>query len=174
MSAPRTSVRVLRHLSANSYQTVQVRNLHMTGPATFSSLLTSEKTAVNLPRDLVGLRAECQKLKLPTTGTMAELTDRLTAHSLTTSPSARTFSTVTQDSKRPTTDPTTVANTRHFNTSRSLKAVNDSSTIDFAYLPDYDPDTRDSPVMRVPILPQTEVSQSTSELFTARVEKEDA
>ncbi|ORY09359.1 hypothetical protein BCR34DRAFT_568505 [Clohesyomyces aquaticus] len=44
-------------------------------------------------------------------------------------------------------------NVRHFNTSRALKAVNDTSTIDFAYLPDYDPDTRDAPILRVPILP---------------------
>jgi hypothetical protein len=49
---------------------------------------------------------------------------------------------------------------RHFNTSRSLKAVGDSSTIDFAYLPDYDPDTGDSPIIRVPILPQTVIAES--------------
>lgn len=45
--------------------------------------------------------------------------------------------------------------TRHFNTSRQLKSVNDSSTIDFAYLPDEfnlpDPETAQS--VRVPLLP---------------------
>lgn len=34
----------------------------------------------------------------------------------------------------------TSAPSRQFNTSRELKAVNDSSTIDFAYLPAFDPD----------------------------------
>lgn len=46
---------------------------------------------------------------------------------------------------------------RHFNTSRSLKAVNDSSTIDFAFLPDVDLSLE--PVrteIRVPILPHIE------------------
>jgi hypothetical protein len=46
---------------------------------------------------------------------------------------------------------------RHFNTSRSLKAVNDSSTIDFAFLPDVDSSL--GPVrseIRVPILPHIE------------------
>lgn len=46
---------------------------------------------------------------------------------------------------------------RHFNTSRSLKAVNDSSTIDFAFLPDIDLSLE--PVraeIRVPILPHIE------------------
>lgn len=43
---------------------------------------------------------------------------------------------------------------RAFNTSRSLKAVNDSSTIDFMYIPDFDPDTNTSPVeIRVPVMP---------------------
>jgi hypothetical protein len=42
---------------------------------------------------------------------------------------------------------------RHFNTSRSLKAVGDSSTIDFAYFPDFDPDIEPAPVMRIPLLP---------------------
>jgi hypothetical protein len=45
---------------------------------------------------------------------------------------------------------------RHFNTSRSLKAVKDSSTIDFAFIPDFDPDTRSAPVeMRVPVILST-------------------
>ena len=44
--------------------------------------------------------------------------------------------------------------TRHFNTSRSLKAVNDSSTIDFAYMPQFtlDPSPGESQ-LRVPLLP---------------------
>lgn len=41
---------------------------------------------------------------------------------------------------------------RHFNTSRTLKAVNDTSTIDFAYLPAVE-DGLDHSMIRVPILP---------------------
>ncbi len=46
-----------------------------------------------------------------------------------------------------------VPSARHFNTSRSLKATGDTSTIDFAYLPDLDPDVELAPVVRVPLLP---------------------
>lgn len=69
MAAPRTtSVRALRTLSQQS------RQLHMTGPATFPSpLLTSERPALNLPRDIAGLRAECLKRKLPATGSKSEV-----------------------------------------------------------------------------------------------------
>lgn len=46
---------------------------------------------------------------------------------------------------------------RHFNTSRSLKAVSDSSTIDFAYMPDVDPSLEPPRIeIRVPILPDVE------------------
>jgi hypothetical protein len=50
---------------------------------------------------------------------------------------------------------------RHFNTSRSMKAVNDSSTIDFAFIPDFDPDMKRAPVeVRVPIVPWLETSRA--------------
>ncbi|KAJ9642408.1 hypothetical protein H2201_004801 [Coniosporium apollinis] len=64
-------------------------------------------------------------------------------------------------SKRPSMEPseTSTPPVRHFNTSRSLKAVNDSSTIDFMYIPDFDPDLdADEPMMRVPLLPQTKAA----------------
>jgi hypothetical protein len=51
---------------------------------------------------------------------------------------------------------------RHFNTSRSLKAVNDTSTIDFMYVPDFDPDAQTSPIqIRVPIILSTVTSAAT-------------
>lgn len=64
---------------------------------------------------------------------------------------ARSISTET----RPTTlTPTKSPATRHFNTSRALKAVNDSSTIDFAFLPEVlGPEDIGIAPMRVPILP---------------------
>ncbi|KAF2872566.1 hypothetical protein BDV95DRAFT_389759 [Massariosphaeria phaeospora] len=156
MQASRASSRVLKAVAASTKQT---RSLHMTGPATFSSLLTSERPALNPPRDIEGLRVECQKRKLPTAGTRDELMNRLSAHELT---SARSFSTLVRDLKRPVPAATDISKpARHFNTSRSLKAVRDSSTIDFAYLPDYDPDAGSAPILRVPILPQTRPSEAT-------------
>jgi len=126
----------------------------MTGPSTFSSLLTTERPAINLPRDVAGLQAECKKRNLPTTGSKAELTDRLSAHETVNS---RAYSTTRASRPSlPSTSSTSASiPTRHFNTSRTLKAVNDSSTIDFAYLPDFDPDISFAPVpvMRVPLLP---------------------
>jgi hypothetical protein len=51
---------------------------------------------------------------------------------------------------------------RHFNTSRSLKAVADSSTIDFAYFPDFDPEASSEPEkLRVPIMPWTKITEAT-------------
>lgn len=152
MQASRASSRALRAVAAGSRQT---RGLHMTGPATFSNLLTSERPAMNLPQSLAALRYECQKLKLSTTGSKEELISRLSAHELT---NTRTFSTAAvPDSKRPLIGaPVTGHSFRHFNTSRELKAPNDSSTIDFAFIPDFDPDLGKGPVgIRVPILPTT-------------------
>lgn len=50
---------------------------------------------------------------------------------------------------------------RAFNTSRSLKAVKDNSTIDFMYIPDFDPDTQTAPIeLRVPTLPWLNPSET--------------
>lgn len=153
MQASRASSRAFKAIAAGSKQS---RSLHMTGPATFSSLLTSERPAMNLPRDLAGLRSECSRRKLPTTGSKDELVSRLSAHELA---STRSFSSAIDNSKRPVPAVNEAGKpVRHFNTSRSLKAVGDSSTIDFAFIPDFDPDTQSAPVdIRVPILPQTTV-----------------
>jgi hypothetical protein len=98
-----------------------------------------------------------------------KLVERLTAHDLA---NTRSFSTAVRDSKRPVPEPASVSlPVRHFNTSRSLKAVNDTSTIDFAYLPDFDPDTAQSPVLRVPILPETVTSQSNQESLSELIEE---
>ncbi|EKG21906.1 DNA-binding SAP [Macrophomina phaseolina MS6] len=158
MSANRaSSMRALKFLSAHSRQVVrsrQVRGLHMTGPATFPSpLLTAERPAINLPKDVSGLRAECARRQLPTAGSKSELTERLTADSL----QARGFSSAAAETskQRPTADAPAAASaqpTRHFNTSRTLKAVNDTSTIDFAYLPETVAETEALNV-RVPLLP---------------------
>lgn len=170
MQAARVSSRTFKAVAAGSKQS---RSLHMTGPATYSNLLTSERPAMNHPQSLAGLRYECQVLKLPTTGTREELQSRLSAHELTNG--ARTFTTAVNDSKRPLVGtPVTGHSFRHFNTSRELKAPNDSSTIDFAFVPDFDPDLGSSPVgIRVPILPTT-TTPNPSYTFASAIEAAEA
>ena len=76
---------------------------------------------------------------------------RLSADDLTHS---RAFTTAVNATKRPSAEQKDETKTvRHFNTSRTLKAVNDSSTIDFAYFPDFDPDNAQVSALRVPLLP---------------------
>ncbi|KAG9515541.1 hypothetical protein KCU99_g5683, partial [Aureobasidium melanogenum] len=149
MSAPRAYQFIaLRRLAAGGSR----RQLHMTGPATFPSpLLTAERPVSNLPRDIAGLRAECKRRKLDYSGSMHDLMGRLSADDLTHS---RAFTTAVNASKRPSAEQQDeVKAVRHFNTSRALKAVNDSSTIDFAYFPDFDPDNAEASAIRVPLLP---------------------
>ncbi|KAH0383964.1 hypothetical protein KCU92_g4932, partial [Aureobasidium melanogenum] len=149
MSAPRAYQFIaLRRLAASGSR----RQLHMTGPATFPSpLLTAERPVSNLPRDIAGLRAECKRRKLDYSGSMHDLMGRLSADDLTHS---RAFTTAVNASKRPSAEQQDeVKAVRHFNTSRALKAVNDSSTIDFAYFPDFDPDNAEASAIRVPLLP---------------------
>ncbi|KAF2229945.1 hypothetical protein EV356DRAFT_520446 [Viridothelium virens] len=150
MAASRaSSLRNLTKLTAT-----QSRHLHMTGPSTFPSpMLTSERPAFNLPTDTAGLRAECQKRNLPVTGNKAELRDRLSADELIKS---RSFSTALEATRRPSTTTTTTSSkpVRHFNTSRALKAVNDSSTVDFAYLPRFETEAADAQV-QIPLAPDS-------------------
>lgn len=83
-----------------------------------------------------------------------QLIARLNAHELTRS---RAFSTAINKTERPTAQQETSAKpaVRHFNTSREMKAVNDASTIDFAFLPDVvGPENVDIYAqVRVPIIP---------------------
>ncbi|TKA68518.1 hypothetical protein B0A55_08174 [Friedmanniomyces simplex] len=124
----------------------------MTGPATYASpVLTNERPVLNLPRDIASLRAECKKRKIEVSGSQQDLISRLNAHELVNS---RAFSTAVEQSKRPTAES---ANTpkpvRRFNTSRSLKAVGDTSTIDFAFFPEPEYEIPDGMgQVRVPII----------------------
>jgi len=174
MAAPRRFQFIaLRNLARG---TQQCRSLHMTGPATYASpILTKERPVLNLPRDIASLRAECKKRKIEFSGDkqavrprmsihtsisctdMLQLIARIHADEITHS---RAFTMAIEQAKRPTIEQKTDATTaqpavRRFNTSRTLKAVNDTSTIDFAYLPDFDPDNTEatSMLMRVPIVP---------------------
>ena len=62
--------------------------------------------------------------------------------------------------------------TRHFNTSRAHKAVNDSSTMDFAYFPATTSAAADEEVFRVPILPTLNPAAPTHNASSAEVEEE--
>ncbi|KAK5171069.1 uncharacterized protein LTR77_004213 [Saxophila tyrrhenica] len=175
MAAPRaTQFIALRNLSRGAQQ---VRNLHMTGPATYaSSILTQERSVTNFPRDIAGLRAECKRRKIEAAGSKQDLLARLQADELTHS---RAFSTATQTRPTPaqpsSNSPPT---TRHFNTSRTLKAVNDASTIDFAYLPQtalsetISASTYDQP-HRVPILPDNASAAPTYTEINSAAEAEE-
>lgn len=105
--------------------------------------------------------------------TASQLQSRLSAHELTNG--TRTFSTAVDNSKRPLVGvPVTGHAFRHFNTSRELKSPNDSSTIDFAFIPDFDPDLGAAPVnIRVPILPTT-TTPNPSYTFASAIEAAEA
>jgi len=72
MAAPRaTQFIALRNLARSGHQ---VRNLHMTGPAAYASpVLASERPALSLPRDIVGLRAECKRRKIEAAGSKQDV-----------------------------------------------------------------------------------------------------
>ena len=63
------------------------------------------------------------------------------------------------------------AEPRQFNTSRSLKAVHDSSTMDFAYLPELFLDSAPEPALRVPLLPSNFYPSSTKTSYSAEEEE---
>jgi len=112
----------------------------------------------NLPGDIAGLRAECKRRKIDPIGSKQELVGRLNADDVVKS---RAFSVLAE--KRPaTTQDTAKPVVRHFNTSRTLKSVNDSSTIDFAYFPDLHASGIPDPYafVRVPVLPDVSASIS--------------
>ncbi|TID15488.1 hypothetical protein E6O75_ATG07816 [Venturia nashicola] len=132
MAAPRTTTTTLRTLS-NLTRTkptprTTTRNLHMTGPSSYSPLLTN----TNPSRAAVATAIDTAKNREP-------------LH-----PTGRTF-----------------------NTSRTLKAVNDTSTIDFAYFPDFDPDAKSAPTaaVRVPLLPPSLYPASTKTSYTKAEEE---
>lgn len=68
---------------------------------------------------------------------------------------SRAFTTAINSTKRPATSSKVVesAPVRHFNTSRAMKANHDTSTIDFAYLPELEDGAAGLLNLRVPLLP---------------------
>ncbi|KAL5120502.1 hypothetical protein ACEQ8H_001520 [Pleosporales sp. CAS-2024a] len=134
MSTARVSARALRALTSTSTTTTTTRSLSITGPATFSSLLTSDKPTSG--------RSNAPRLPVSATIPVPD----------------------TNDTGKPV---------RHFNTSRSLKAVNDSSTIDFMYIPEFDAELKPRySGFRVPIMLGQQSSSTSRNRSTAEAESE--
>ncbi|EXJ77697.1 hypothetical protein A1O3_09926 [Capronia epimyces CBS 606.96] len=158
MAAPRaSSFKALRNLQRASGSTPAKRSLHITGVHASPRPIDPTHKTTYMPWNLQDLRQECQKRTLSASGTKHELIDRLAGHD---SLQARAFSIAIkriaqEQTKKPISGPSETAPQRHFNTSRELKAVSDSSTIDFAYLPRlYEEAVGPAPAaIRVPILP---------------------
>jgi len=139
--------------------TQAVRRISSSANASRSSALldSQSRQSVYLPRKASDLKQECSKRQLKTTGTKAELVDRLAAYDI-----IRTHS--TWGGHRPdvnsTTSPIVPPNYKTgslmqgFQTSAPKQAARDTSTIDFFMFPDVAEESADSFVkLRVPLLP---------------------
>lgn len=137
--------------------TQAIRGISSTAcPARSSALLDSPaRHAAYLPRRVTDLKVECSKRKLPTSGTKAELVDRLAANDLTRSHS-------TLGGRRPMAPQTPTATTsatfrfmQGFQTSAPKAATHDVSGIDFFFFPEMPEAPAANPFskLRVPLLP---------------------
>lgn len=149
MQTSRVSSRAIKQLAASK----QTRGLHVIGPAKITQLppkptyqireRVAAPSSAELPQSVAGLRAECQNRKLPTTGSKAELMDRLTAHKTT-----RAYSTAVQGS-------------RNFSMTNSTKKSGDQCSFNFAFLPEFDPSIKVATTMPVlPVMPGTVAFES--------------
>ncbi|KAL1968813.1 hypothetical protein VTN77DRAFT_1174 [Rasamsonia byssochlamydoides] len=133
MAAPRsTSLRALRALSQQSPSATTLycrRRLHITGAFSAQPANGSDKATLYASRTIEDLKLECERRALTTLGTKSELIERLSNHDLLQS---RAFSIAM---KRIDGNAFGGSKSRQFNTSRANKAVKDSSTMDFVYMP---------------------------------------
>ncbi|PGH22961.1 hypothetical protein AJ80_03010 [Polytolypa hystricis UAMH7299] len=155
MAAPRsTSLRALRLLTEQHAPTSTLssmapfrRSLHITGAYSAQPASGPDVTSIYRARSINDLRVECERRSLRVNGSKAELVDRLSNHDML---QTRAFSIAM---KRIDHSPF-ASGSRAFNTSRANKAINDSSTMDFAYMP-ANVEATNAPASgpRVPILP---------------------
>ncbi|KAJ5368292.1 uncharacterized protein N7496_008052 [Penicillium cataractarum] len=152
MAAPRsTSLRALRQLSQQpTAAPIARRGLHITGVQSAQPANPADKASLYAARTLPDLKQECQRRSLRAAGSKSELIERLSNHDVLQS---RAFSIAM---RRINSNAFSDQPTRSFNTSRSQKAVGDSSTVDFIYMPAMS--TLDAPSTRpafpkVPVLP---------------------
>lgn len=147
MAAPRsTALRALRHISQRS---VPARRLHITGVQSAQPLNAADQSSLYAARTLPDLKLECQKRSLRAIGNHSELVERLSNHDVLQS---RAFSIAM---RRINSNAFSEPATRQFNTSRASSAINDSSTVDFVYMPAMS-EIEAGPVRstpRIPVLP---------------------
>ncbi|KAE8323358.1 hypothetical protein BDV39DRAFT_182368 [Aspergillus sergii] len=163
MAAPRSaSLRALRVLSQQHTATPCLRRgLHITGVNSAQPVNVSDRTSLYATRSLADLQRECSQRKLGASGSQNELVERLANHDFLQS---RAFSIAMRRINGSSAADKSVS-TRQLNTSRALKAVNDSSTVDFAYLPSMD--EIDAPARpadtRIPILSDVYTNYNSSQ-----------
>ncbi|KAI3006177.1 hypothetical protein CBS147346_3805 [Aspergillus niger] len=132
MAAPRSSsLRALRVLSQQHSTTPSIRRgLHITGAQSAQPANVSDRASLYASRTLADLKNECVKRSLRSSGSQSELVERLSNHDFLQS---RAFSIAMKRINGSSS--AEKYHGRQFNTSRSSKAVGDSSTVDFAYMP---------------------------------------
>ncbi|KAJ5569926.1 uncharacterized protein N7459_009356 [Penicillium hispanicum] len=185
MAAPRSSLRALRQISQqHSAAPVARRGLHITGVQSAQPANPADKASLYAARSLPDLKLECQRRSLRAAGSKSELIERLSNHDVLQS---RAFSIAMRRinsnafaeyvprflhtsikairSMRLTVPfPFNSSSARQFNTSRASKAVGDSSTVDFIYMPSM-ADLDGAPVrsaIRVPVLPDLSSHQDSA------------
>lgn len=130
MAAPRsTSLRALRALSQHhSPATTQYcrRRLHITGAFSAQPVDGSDKLAAYSSRTEADLKSECQRRGLRTVGSKSELVERLSNSDVLYTRAFNIAKTRINGS---------VFGGHAENTSRASKAVKDSATLDFVYMP---------------------------------------
>lgn len=167
MAAPRSSsLKALRNLQTAGAAVPARRRLHITGSNSSPQSYNPQPKSTYAPLTLSDLRDECRRRSILYTGTKQELVGRLANHD---SMQSRAFSIAMkrlgQEQARKglgAKSPAEKAPSRYFNTSRELKKLNDSSTIDFAYLPRLFDRSLDPPQagIRVPILPHIDSAEA--------------
>jgi hypothetical protein len=165
MADPRsTSLRALRNLSRQYPSTLSAtsaharRRLHITGAYSAQPFNGSNKASLWASLTLADLKQECEKRALGSSGSKNELVERLSNHDMLQS---RAFSIAMKRIDGPV---FSSASARQFNTSRAKRTVNDSSTMDFVYMPNHSTfeGTNPNPTPRVPILPNAQSGYESS------------
>lgn len=160
----------LRSLRGKVQSVPTRRHLNITGSKASPQLHDPTPRYAYAPLTLNDLRNECRRRSILHTGEKNEVVKRLVNHDMMQS---RAFSIAMKKLRleSPKSRPGHIGQSqqtpsRHFNTSRELKTVNDSSTIDFAYLPKLFDGSLDPPprAIQIPILPDVDSSQASSTL----------
>ncbi|KAJ5907841.1 hypothetical protein N7495_000523 [Penicillium taxi] len=154
-----SSLRALRQISQQCVAVPAARrSLHITGIQSAQPLNSADAASLYGARTLPDLKSECIKRSLGATGSKSELVERLSNHDLLQS---RAFSIAMRSINS---NAFSSPSSRQFNTSRASKAVGDSSTVDFIYMPSF-AELEAAPVRsapQIPVFPDMSSLHSTS------------